>query len=107
MNNNRIEQLQKLSDDAFISLALRTVQTIDNLMTRSGESSTNPYGFGGALSYGWDWPTANVYYPRRCARWRAILAEGKRRGMTSLKYTRYRKSKRGKIIYQRSEAVAA
>ena len=96
--NNRIS---KLSDDSLINLAIRSFQNIDNAMTRMGEASENPYGYGGALSFGWDMPTASVYFPRLTGRFYALKDACKARGLVSVKYDRSRPKRRGKIIYKR------
>lgn len=100
--NNRIENL---SNELLVKLALRAFQNIDNAMTRSGEDSHNPYGFGGALSYGWDMPTAGMIFPRLVNRYYALKDEAQRRGIRNVRYTKHRISKRakknaGKIIYK-------
>lgn len=94
-------EIEKLSSGKLLRLACRVFQGIDNLMTRTGEQSTNPYGFGGALSFGWDMPTASMLYPRRARRWYRIKAELARRGIARAPYNRYRITRgknKGKII---------
>jgi hypothetical protein len=93
-------RLKNLSDESFVKVSLRAMQTLDNLMTAYGEDSHNPYGFGGALSYGWDMPTASVTFPRAYQSWRKKLEEAKKRGIVSVTHERFRKSKRGRIVYK-------
>lgn len=102
--NKRIENL---SDDSIINLTLRAFQVLDNAMTRYGESGSNAYGYGGALSYGWDMPTASMIFPRLASRLNGLKAAGRARGLTKVGYNRHRIGKRakknaGKIIYTRA-----
>lgn len=109
-SNGMNERIKTLSDKAIILLAVRAMQNIDNAMTSSGEASHNPYGFGGALSFGWDMPTASMIFPRLTRRYWSLFDEAKRRGIHKAAYTRHRIGKRakknaGKIIYTLTEAT--
>lgn len=99
--NNRIKSL---SNESLVLLTLRALQNIDNAMTRYGESGSNPYGHGGALSFGWDMPTASAIFPRLTRMLYALKDEGRARGISGVKYVSHRIGKRakknkGKIVY--------
>jgi hypothetical protein len=72
--NNR---LQTMPDEKIIKLAHKVQDAMDRLMRRPDGS--NQYGFGGSLSYGWDWPTASAYYPRKAKVYFKLCDEGRRR----------------------------
>jgi hypothetical protein len=102
--------LKNIPNESLLDLTVRAFQNLDNAMTRMGESGDNPYGFGGALSFGWDFPTASVYFPHLTGRFYALKREVMSRGIKSVKYNCHRVTRgkdKGKIIYERVKEKAA
>jgi hypothetical protein len=71
-------RLHELTDRQFYSLAHRLGNACDRLMNDYA-SGSRKYGHGGSLSFGWDWPTFGMLFPRMMARVWAVRDENKRR----------------------------
>jgi hypothetical protein len=65
-------RLAKFSDESLINLARRMIEACDKTMRLNAE---------GGLSFGWDWPTFSVLFPRKYRAMLKIKAEGRRRGL--------------------------